>query len=260
MSKLYDLLNTIIGKVNKAVSTENQTLTENEKAQARANIGALSMLNPNDRELIVQEVITALGTPVFGRVDENNNIILTGDLAEGTYTLKYESADGEVVDVGTIIKAPEIINQIPLSIKSDKTEYVGDNGEDGYRVGYRINSSGTDTAETGCCVTGFIPIKKGDVVYFKDCELYTSGGLASKFRVGVYKSDFSLKGAIYAYELVTTTNHSYLINNVNVDNSTSKYITSFTINDQYGDIGNGYLRFTMGNMDGSEIIAINQEI
>ena len=41
MSKLYDLLNTIIGKVNKAVSTENQTLAENEKAQARANIGAL---------------------------------------------------------------------------------------------------------------------------------------------------------------------------------------------------------------------------
>lgn len=41
MSKLYDLLNTIVGKINKTVRTETQTLTEDQKTQARANIGAL---------------------------------------------------------------------------------------------------------------------------------------------------------------------------------------------------------------------------
>jgi hypothetical protein len=41
MSKLYDLLYAVIGKVNKAVKTETQTLTEEQKTQARANIGAL---------------------------------------------------------------------------------------------------------------------------------------------------------------------------------------------------------------------------
>lgn len=41
MSKLYDLLYTVIGKVNKAVKTETQVLTEEQKTQARANIGAL---------------------------------------------------------------------------------------------------------------------------------------------------------------------------------------------------------------------------
>lgn len=45
MSKLYDLLNTVIGKLNKAVKTEAQTLTDEQKAQARENIGALSDTN-----------------------------------------------------------------------------------------------------------------------------------------------------------------------------------------------------------------------
>jgi hypothetical protein len=42
MSKLYDLLYSLIGKVNKAVKTETQVLTEEQKTQARANIGAMS--------------------------------------------------------------------------------------------------------------------------------------------------------------------------------------------------------------------------
>lgn len=42
MSKLYDLLYSMIGKVNKAVKTETQVLTEEQKTQARANIGAMS--------------------------------------------------------------------------------------------------------------------------------------------------------------------------------------------------------------------------
>ena len=43
MSKLYDLLYSVINKVNKAVKTETQTLTEEQKTQARANIGAMSV-------------------------------------------------------------------------------------------------------------------------------------------------------------------------------------------------------------------------
>lgn len=61
-----------------------------------------------DQESIVQQVITALGTPVFGRVDADNNIILTGELADGTYTLKYEDGDGKLTVVGTIAKEPPV--------------------------------------------------------------------------------------------------------------------------------------------------------
>lgn len=40
MGKLYDLLNTLIGKVNNSVKVEAQTLTDAQKEQARKNIGA----------------------------------------------------------------------------------------------------------------------------------------------------------------------------------------------------------------------------
>ena len=42
MSKLNDLLSSIITKVNQSVKTVNQSLTTEQKAQVRANIGALS--------------------------------------------------------------------------------------------------------------------------------------------------------------------------------------------------------------------------
>ena len=41
MSKFYDLIYQIILKLNKSVKTEVQVLTEEQKTQARANIGAL---------------------------------------------------------------------------------------------------------------------------------------------------------------------------------------------------------------------------
>jgi hypothetical protein len=40
---------------------------------------------------------------VFGYVDENNTIVLNGDLADGTYTLKYEMENGTVVDIGNMV-------------------------------------------------------------------------------------------------------------------------------------------------------------
>lgn len=39
MSKLFDLLSTVIGKLNKTVSTDKQQLTDEQKAQAKANLG-----------------------------------------------------------------------------------------------------------------------------------------------------------------------------------------------------------------------------
>lgn len=43
-----------------------------------------------------------IGLPeVYGLVDENNNILLTGALAKGTYTFKYENGDGNLVTIGS---------------------------------------------------------------------------------------------------------------------------------------------------------------
>ena len=119
---------------------------------------------PADQESIVQQVITALGTPVFGRVDEDNNIILTGELADGTYTFKYEDAEGNVTEIGVIehgANAPKYTNQIPISLGDDGSVY----NVKGYKENTRYSTSGkTEKTETGAYLTGWIPVKTGDVI------------------------------------------------------------------------------------------------
>ena len=47
------------------------------------------------------------GSPVFGYVDENNNIVVSGNLAEGSYSVKYEMEDGSTVDIGSLVLADD---------------------------------------------------------------------------------------------------------------------------------------------------------
>ena len=55
-----------------------------------------------DKTEIINAVIAALGgQPVSGYVDADNNIVISADLADGTYTLKYENADGTYTEIGT---------------------------------------------------------------------------------------------------------------------------------------------------------------
>ena len=62
----------------------------------------LAKIDNINAEDIIQQIMSTLATPVFGRVDENNNIILSGNLVVGTYALKYEDAAGNLIDIGTI--------------------------------------------------------------------------------------------------------------------------------------------------------------
>ena len=76
-------------------------------AQAKASgefnpIKGIDYWTEADQESIVQQVIAALGTPVFGRVDNNNRITLSGTLAEGIYYISYEDVNGNMVDIGTL--------------------------------------------------------------------------------------------------------------------------------------------------------------
>jgi hypothetical protein len=59
-------------------------------------------------------------------------------------------------------------NVLPTAINADGTEYVGDNGEDGYKVGYRLaTATGLETTDSGYCCTGFIKVQQNDVIRIK---------------------------------------------------------------------------------------------
>lgn len=132
-----------------------------------------------DQEAIVQQVISALGTPVFGTVDLNKVITLNTDrLVDGTYTLGYEGENGEFVELCTLKKGgPSYTNQLPISTDASGAVYNGT----GYKVGYRFRSSSEESAlsvanaTNPAFITGFIPVSKGQTVYLENCYFDTNG-------------------------------------------------------------------------------------
>ena len=102
------------GKVTTISITDKngtKTTTINDGSDGKTPAKGVDYFTPSEVSDIVQQVLDALGgNPVFGVVDANNNIVLSGNLAEGVYTLKYEDADGKVTEIGTLnhTNAPEV--------------------------------------------------------------------------------------------------------------------------------------------------------
>ena len=198
-----------------------------------------------DQESIVQQVITALGTPVFGTVEEGNMITLTGDLEAGTYTLKYEGIDGSKQTIGTVTLG-QMINQIPVSTDASGAVFNGV----GYQSGYRISSSGEIKSFDGQTITGFIPCKYSDTVRFTadmfDAAITASAGY----------------NVIAAYDANKT-----FITNVYVPNNDLGGIEQESTNVWLFDPSDlsalskiGYVRFCMNQISANSIVTVNQKI
>lgn len=63
----------------------------------------VDFFTPEEKANIVTEVLEAIGTPLFGLVDENNNVVLSGKLADGTYSIKYDMENGSTVNIGNLV-------------------------------------------------------------------------------------------------------------------------------------------------------------
>jgi len=91
-------------------------------------------------------------------------------------------------------------NVLPLSVNKDGTDYVGDNGEDGYRKGYRYSaSSGAEKAAANYDCIGYIPVKAGDVIRIKNIGEITQATDGSSYAT-MYQFDSGftqILGAIY---------------------------------------------------------------
>ena len=94
---------------------------------------------------------------VIGILDENNNILLTGNLADGTYTLKYENTDGSYTDIGAL-KVGGVVEPITVNIPLT----------DGIRIS---SSDGGDRDQSGCCATGWIDLTNVP----RPCTIHLSG-------------------------------------------------------------------------------------
>lgn len=230
-----------------------------------------------DQESIVQQVIAALGTPVFGTIDENNVITLTGALPDGkTYTFVYEDADGNKNTIGTYLKvtAPAYTNVLPLAIDKTGAVYNGT----GYKVGARIGSSGSEgtvsntSATNPIFLTGYIQVPAGATIRLKNCFIDTNGvngtpnDTADKNYYGHNMS--GLYGCITYYNLEqptfndntsnyywqTFTQYSLLASTPTVDSN--GHVTEFTLK----NTSPMYIRMHLGGDPTKAIITVNEPI
>jgi hypothetical protein len=209
-----------------------------------------------DQEAIVQQVITALGTPVFGTVDANNNIILTGALADGTYTIKYEDAEGNQTTIGTLIAegAPAYTNILPLAINSDGTRY---NGGKGWKPNTRLNSSGTETTVNGIEATGFMAVSISDTIYFANVLWQNTNANADKYYIAIYDSSFTKLASLNMSNLKSVSASAGVTYDEN-GNAISLNMSKFA--GYYGKTGIAYLRISAEEITDASIITKNEPI
>ena len=236
---------------NKGYLTQHQDLSNYAtKTQVNAFNTLTLGINKNDGLMYIykQGVPMGLGLEIgvkgdiIGYIDSDNSIILSGSLANDTYTVKYEMEDGTYVDIGSLSlgNTTEIINQIPLSIGSDGKPF---NGGQGWKTGYRLSgSSGNESSGTGVEVTGFIPCKVGDTIYIKGI---TDDGTHV---MGIYDSSFVTVATASIKEKFT------------LDGS----VVSVTINSNFSSIkdetNTAYFRISANTIDNNSIITVNQPL
>ena len=84
------------------------------------------VLTEADKTEIAAMVIEMLGgNPVFGYVDKNNNILVSGNLPDGTYSVKYEMEDGSTVNIGNLV----LDTNVYYSVTNNLTNCTSNNSD-----------------------------------------------------------------------------------------------------------------------------------
>lgn len=95
-----------LSQLSQSIPSEGSYVKTN---QGSANVGKILVVGA-DGNLTLTDMPETMSGDVVGALDENNNIVITGDLADGTYTFKYENTDGTYADIGSLTIGEETVN------------------------------------------------------------------------------------------------------------------------------------------------------
>ena len=73
------------------------------KNQGASNVGKILVVGTDGNLTLTDMPEGGASGDVIGTLDESNNILLTGNLADGTYTLKYENVNGTYTEIGNLV-------------------------------------------------------------------------------------------------------------------------------------------------------------
>ena len=193
--QIFDVMDGAVGPPGKAgsdatVTTASITSALGYTPAKQADVTQLSeeIADYPTKEELVGEVLQALGTPMTGSVDENNVITLGGELADGTYTLKYYN-EGEFIEIGTLVisngGASTVVNLLSSAV--DPADLTAVFNGVGYMDGKYASSSNPyygDDSTTFC--TGLIESEMDSVFYIEGVTINPS---TSHHRLGLFSDE-----------------------------------------------------------------------
>lgn len=179
--------------------------------QGAANVGKILVVGTDGNLTLTDMPEGGASGDVIGTLDESNNILLTGNLADGTYTLKYENADGTYTEIGIL----EVGKIEPV-----KTNFFVVGG-DGYLNPGRASSSGADRTDvTTCLLSNYIEVQNGDIVCVDGMvingNLASNSGFYNTSKTGVYGGKIESATSYVKDTSFTDNGGQFTINNANV--------------------------------------------
>ena len=97
----------------------------------------------------------------------------------------------------TVESKPTYTNILPLAVNADGTPYVGENGEKGYKTGYRLNSSKAEKEQAGMCCTGFMPVSGNGILQVKTNGKIVDNNITGSYLYG-FKEDRTTGDGAYS--------------------------------------------------------------
>ena len=163
------------GKAGTAVATvsANGLMSKNDKTKLDGITGQVTadkVYNPDHVTDLVQYAAFQIGAQqILSQIPTalpNPKALM---LKVGGATTTYDGSSAQEVDfpeivVAETITAPAYTNQIPVSADANGAVYNGT----GYKSGVYLNSAGEELSGTGVVTSGYIPVKKGDIIRIKD--------------------------------------------------------------------------------------------
>lgn len=176
-----------------------------DKNQGASNVGKILVVGTDGNLTLTDMPQGGASGDVIGTIDESNNILLSGNLADGTYTIKYEMADGSTTNIGSLVVGEIFSN--------------GLFNPDMARLNYRLNSSNAEAQLNGIFYTqDYIAVTSNNCLYIKGCTV-AEGSTNPHSYAGIwyYDSNKAFLGKVNSFnisshkniEVVDRTNNIY---------------------------------------------------
>ena len=215
------------------------------KVQVNPDGESIEILTAEETRSIITEMLADKAQLMPEYADSVEELEASGDTSK-----LYVLSDGYIYAYATTTTTIVPTNQIPNSVNSDGTPYVGDNGEKGYRPKYRINSAEEEVPAGTYACTGFIPFKADDFIRSKNLGFDN----LSNSQIRLYDSNFA------RLVIITGTSTDYPLSSLKNDNGDldGRLSDAITSVDDATKAAVAYIRVVALTFDDTAILTRNE--